>query len=79
MPPFIRAPDRTKMDARMMMMSFEKPANASSRVRMPVSTRAIRSSRVATSTGTHSKAKTTTTTTSRARMRRIGKVIGSLG
>jgi hypothetical protein len=74
-PPFIRAPERTKIEPRMMMMSFEKPAKASSTVRTPLKTRTESRSRVVTSTGSHSKANTITTVTRRARTRRIDGVI----
>jgi hypothetical protein len=52
-PVFISAPVRTKIEARMTMMSLAKPAKASSKERMPVRTSATRSSSVVMSTGSH--------------------------
>ena len=74
-PPFMSAPESTKIEARMMMISLEKPENASSTVRMPESTRTASRIRVAMSTEIHSNANTTMIATSRPRTRRMGNVM----
>ncbi len=73
-PPFMSAPESTKMEARMMMMSFENPEKASSTLRIPERTRTQRRERVATSTATHSVANRTTTAARRKRTRKMEKV-----